>query len=178
MKSNLIPRSRIRTIIVPLIIICLAFVIISIIISNKSLSNFSIFGDKFDENELSSYFFLEALITDVVISIISFGSSIHYLSKSITLLKKTDKYFLYFLIIINKFLIFTLSYICTKLDDENELISKTTFTSIYLYLFDLILYGIKKIASIKALLIIQISSSSIYIILPFILIIILTRDRD
>ena len=160
-------------IIVPLIIICLAFVIISIIISNKNLSNFSIFGDKFDIKELSSYFFAEALITDVVISIISFGSSIHYLSKSITLLKKTDKYFLYFLIIINKFLIFTLSYICTKLDDENELISKTTFTSIYLYLFDLILYGIKKIASIKALLIIQISSSSIYIILSIIIIIIL-----
>ena len=151
---------------IPLILVCSFFVFNSFIISSCTFKPWSShFLPKFNAKELSFLFFMGAFVIDFIISICSLITSINYLNVSINSLKKWYKYFLYCLIITNKFLIFTLSYICTKLDNENELVSNTSFTSIYLYLFDLILYGIKKISSLKALKILQIISSVLFIIL-------------
>ena len=124
---------------------------------------------EFNAKNLLDFFLNESVAIYFGISIVSFITSIIYLNISINSIKKLYKYILYYLIILNKFLIFLLSFICTKLDNENELISNTSFTSIYLYLFELILYFFKKISSLKFLKILQIFSSSIYLTISIIL---------
>ena len=121
---------------------------------------------------LSSILFIGALVIDFIISIFSFASSIKYLIKpEKSFNKQRDKLSTYIFIVINKFIIFTLSYISTKFDDENELVSNTTYSSVYLYLFDLILYAIKNISTLKELIILQITSSATFFILCILLII-------
>ena len=163
-------------IIIPLIIAFASFIGISILISYHGFSTISYIRTEIAQ-KLTDYFFFEAVCFDFLISIVSLVSTIECWNKSFSSIKNIYKKCLYFLLIVNKFLIFSLSYICSILDNENELISYTSFTSIYLYLFELILYGIKKISSINALLIIQIITSSIFIISFILLMIFSLKDE-
>ena len=118
-----------------------------------------IFGEKY--NRLQNVI-LVGLIIDIINSLISLIISIIYLNNKVLFNKITDQFIC---ILFNKFNILTLSYICLKLDIENELISNSTFTTIYLFLSNIILDIIKTLLTVKILIIIQIIASSLFLIL-------------
>ena len=72
---------------------------------------------------------------------------------------------MHFSVYINKFAIFILTYFCQTQDEENELISNSSLIAVYLYIVELIFSSIKKIFSVKVLIIFQIIFSVPIIIL-------------
>ena len=73
---------------------------------------------------------------------------------------------------INKFAIFVLTYFCQTQDEENELISNSSLIAVYLYIIELIASLIKKIFSVKVLIIFQIVFSVPVVILYFFIILV------
>ena len=98
-------------------------------------------------------------------SISSFYFSIKYLKDESSLYNDKG---IYYPIFFNKYFIFIISCIILnqnqKKNKEIELISNSFLVSIYLFILELIISGIKKISSIKALIIIQIICSSLIIL--------------
>ena len=79
---------------------------------------------------------------------------------------------IYYPLFLNKFMIFFLYSLIAKNDEKNEIFSNSSFVAIYLFISELLIYVIKIILSIKALIIIQIVSS-LYIV--FFLLILLPK---
>ena len=67
---------------------------------------------------------------------------------------------IYYPLFLNKFMIFFLYSFIAKNDEKNEIFSNSSFVAIYLFISELLIYVIKIILSIQALIIIQIVSSS------------------
>ena len=103
---------------------------------------------------------------EFITSILSFIFSINYLKDKNAILKGNLIYYPFY---INKFTIFFIYFFCLKHDEKNQMISHSSFASIYLYIVQLILYGIKKIFHLKGLIILQIVFSSILIPILFII---------
>ena len=104
-------------------------------------------------------------------SILSLYFSIKYLKDESSLYNDKG---IYYPIFFTKYFIFIISYIILNQNkEENELISNSSLISIYLFILELIISGIKKISSIKALIIIQIILSSLTILVLGILILLL-----
>ena len=66
---------------------------------------------------------------------------------------------IYYPLFLNKFMIFFLYSFIAKNDEKNEIFSNSSFVAIYLFISELLIYVIKIILSITALIIIQIASS-------------------
>ena len=96
------------------------------------------------------------LIFPLANSISSIILSLKYLNKNKSLFE--DK-FIYYPILWNKYSIFLLYYMTIKTDEENELISNSSLVSIYLYIIEKIISLLKKIFSLKGLMIIQLIPS-------------------
>ena len=83
----------------------------------------------------------------------SFMTSIMYFTNRKFFDKEKD---MHVSVYINKFAIFVLTYFCQKKDEENELISNSSLIAVYLYIIELISSLLKKIFSVKVLIIFQI----------------------
>ena len=101
-------------------------------------------------------------------AISSFYFSIRYfVDKYSSLFEKQD---ICYPIFWNKYTVFMLYFYCLKQDEEKEMISNSSIISVYLYILEQIIIGIKKLLSLKGLIILQIIFSSIYVLfLPIII---------
>ena len=158
-----------------LIMVLLMFPFLKYIFSNQDEDDYS----KIDNIDMITSFLNKANIIKKssfsffigTIVFIPIANSISSLIFSIKYLKdKTSFYegkYYYLPIYWNKFSIFILSYLILNQDEENELLSHSTIISIYLYILELIISGIKKIFSINALIIIDLVFSGIMVIILF-----------
>ena len=104
------------------------------------------------------------LLIEFVISILSLIFSSNYLKNKNSIL---DGKKIYYPIFINKFTLFFIYYFCLKQDEKNEMISHSSFASLYIYISELILDRIKKLIHLKGLIIIQIVMSSLLTLILF-----------
>ena len=112
--------------------------------------------------DLSNSNFLGSMLTFTFNGIYAFGASILYFVNREFFDKDKD---MHFSVYINKFAIFILTYFCQTQDEESELISNSSLIAVYLYIVELIFSSIKKIFSVKVLIIFQIIFSVPIIIL-------------
>ena len=115
------------------------------------------------ENYLSITFIGVSLI-EFVVSLLSLIFSSNYLKNENSILEGKK---IYYPIFINKFTVFFIYYFCLKQDEKNEMISHSSFASLYIYISELILDGIKKLIHLKGLIIIQIVMSSLLTLILF-----------
>ena len=92
----------------------------------------------------------------------SFYFSIRYfVDKYSSLFEKQD---ICYPIFWNKYTVFMLYFYCLKQDEEKEMISNSSIISVYLYILEQIIIGIKKLLSLKGLIILQIIFPSIIVL--------------
>ena len=116
---------------------------------------------------LSMSILLGSIFSFTINGIYSFSSSILYFTNRKFFDKEKD---MHVSVYINKFAIFVLTYFCQTQDEENELISNSSLIAVYLYIIELIASLIKKIFSVKVLIIFQIVFSVPVVILYFFII--------
>ena len=111
---------------------------------------YKILKDNIDStfNKVRGKFELLSIILIITFLLISLNI-IYSLFFSITYLSNKDYFFKekhqYYPIIVNKFIIFMLSYFSIIIDLETEIISNSSFSSVYLYIIELIFSLIKEL---------------------------------
>ena len=118
------------------------------------------------KNILMSFTCFAFMLIEFFISVSSCIFSIMYIYDK-KLLSKGK--LIYYPLFLNKFMIFFLYSFIAKNDEKNEIFSNSSFVAIYLFISELLIYVIKIILSIKALIIIQIVSSLCVVFLLLIL---------
>ena len=157
--------------------IALCFLIFFIFFRNKSSNKSETYLQFFENHKLNIFkklSFALAIVTfyniPQTLSICSLIFSIKYLKDNSSLYNNKV---IYLPIFLNKFSIFIISYLILNQNEENEVISNSSLISVYLFIVELIISGIKKISSIKTLMIIQIVFASPIIIYLFLILLIL-----
>ena len=95
-------------------------------------------------------------------SIASFIFSILYFKNKNSLFEKKE---IFIPVYFHKYTIFTLSYLSQSVDEDNELLSSSSLISVYLYIFDLVISGIKQLLPLTGLMVIQILFSSLLVLI-------------
>jgi len=133
------------------------------IISIKSKKDYKPIDSNIDKDKLDivSIFLYYALLIILHKILCTLIYSLNYFPEKGSTLDKTS----YALLISNNYIIFMLSYVCIKLNLENEIISNSSLISVYLYIIELVFFVIKKLIPLFLLIIIQIffSLPSIYL---------------
>ena len=110
---------------------------------------------------------------------LSFYALISCIFSYIYLLNKKKTYLTSFIYqnIFYKYSIYLLSYICQIQNDDIELLSYSSIASVYLYIVELIISGIKKLFPLKTLIIIQTVFSTIIVIFGLLLLVVFCYEE-
>ena len=125
------------------------------------LNIYKIFHELFNSTLRGTIYFI---VPSSAIS--SFILSIIYLTNNNSLY---DIKYMYYPIFWNKYILFILFYFCLTQDEKNEIISYSSILSVYLFIIEQGISGIKSLLSLKGLIILQIIFSSIIILNSFLI---------
>ena len=119
-------------------------------------------------NQLSNSIFFSTLYIFMMGSLLSLEVSIRYLIDKDSIF---ENQYIYYPLLLNKYIIFMLTFFSQKQDEESELLSNSSLVSIYLFILEIIISLLKRFVPLFYLIIIQIVFSSIIGIPSFIILI-------